>query len=279
MSTGDCFIPENSPFRAVRAFFVCHLPTQATDRLIQTAIEVDGDFCENYTHLAIASFVRHGMATYSGFYALNASEPKWLDAILRDPHMHTRALFWKNETALKWVHAVPFDLRLFNNGVLFLRDKVPAIYMDLFDPEEHNAACRVFDGHAQTAFELALCGVRMSDQNLYSDTYDIMAYYNISRRTYRSTLLAHNHGGAIPVREMKKVEKYMDAALVQQTVDKVRFRMLADRMLEICTSLQSLRLPALMMCEILDQSWYRLAALVPLHLKWKLVVAVKHFQR
>lgn len=279
MSTDDCFIPENSPFRAVRALFDGLFITQSMDRTIRTAFESDNEFCENYVHLAIASFVRHHMATIGGFHEVRVVEPMWLDAILRDPHMHTRALIWKNETALKWVSTVPFGQIAIHQGKLFIYDKMPAIYMDLFDPDNHYATCRFFDGRCQTAFELALCGVQVSSVHLYGDTNDIMAYYNISRRAYRSTLLAYGYENAIPVREMKKVEKYMDAALVQQTVDKVRFRMLADRMLEICTSLQSLRLPALMMCEILDQSWYRLAALVPLHLKWKLVVAVKHFQR
>lgn len=58
---------------------------------------------------------------------------------------------------------------------------------------------------------------------------------------------------------------------------KTRLNSVRYRAMEICTSLQSLRLPALQMCEILQYSCGRLSPIIPFHCWWKIATTVKHF--
>jgi hypothetical protein len=64
-----------------------------------------------------------------------------------------------------------------------------------------------------------------------------------------------------------------DAArqIARQRLDLIR-----ARAFEICVALDSLELPALLMCMILDVACAPFAVCVPLHTKWDFVVAVKH---
>jgi hypothetical protein len=55
-----------------------------------------------------------------------------------------------------------------------------------------------------------------------------------------------------------------------------RFDMIRARAFEICVALDSLELPALLMCVIIDAVCAPFAVCVPFHSKWELVVAVKH---
>jgi ankyrin repeat protein len=55
-----------------------------------------------------------------------------------------------------------------------------------------------------------------------------------------------------------------------------RFDMIRARAFEICVALDSLELPALLMCVIIDAACAPFAVCVPFHSKWELVVAVKH---
>jgi hypothetical protein len=48
---------------------------------------------------------------------------------------------------------------------------------------------------------------------------------------------------------------------------------------QVCIGLQSLRVSALEMCEILAHMFAPLESLVPFHVMWKVVLAVKHFAR
>jgi hypothetical protein len=48
---------------------------------------------------------------------------------------------------------------------------------------------------------------------------------------------------------------------------------------QVCIGLQSLRVSALEMCEILTHMFAPLESLVPFHIMWKVVLAVKHFAR
>lgn len=57
--------------------------------------------------------------------------------------------------------------------------------------------------------------------------------------------------------------------------ERVLYDLLWHRIAVICVGLQSLRLPVLVLCEIVDRSWRRLGLLLPMHYKWKLVRLIK----
>lgn len=61
--------------------------------------------------------------------------------------------------------------------------------------------------------------------------------------------------------------------------DRLLFKYLWPRIFEICAGLQSLRLPVLVLCEIVDQNWSWLGLMVPTHLKWKLIALMKNNHR
>jgi hypothetical protein len=65
----------------------------------------------------------------------------------------------------------------------------------------------------------------------------------------------------------------IDLILLRQ---KRLFRM---RAWQVCIGLQSLRVSALEMCEILAHMFAPLESLVPFHIMWKVVLAVKHFAK
>jgi hypothetical protein len=55
--------------------------------------------------------------------------------------------------------------------------------------------------------------------------------------------------------------------------------LIGERAIAICTALQHLRLPALVLVTLLDASFPILAQLVPFHLKWRIATAVKHYRQ
>jgi ankyrin repeat protein len=64
-----------------------------------------------------------------------------------------------------------------------------------------------------------------------------------------------------------------------RNIAKARLNLVRDRALQVCIGLQSLRLDALQMCEILQHTCLsgRVAQLVPFHIWWKIATTVKHF--
>jgi ankyrin repeat protein len=74
----------------------------------------------------------------------------------------------------------------------------------------------------------------------------------------------------INVDDHKKVE----AARIR--IQEMRIDLIRHRALQICIGLQSARLDALLMCEILQQSFARMV--IPFHIWWQIATTVKHFQ-
>jgi len=74
----------------------------------------------------------------------------------------------------------------------------------------------------------------------------------------------------------------IDTDLVEaarRDIAKARLDFVRDRALEVCISLQSLKLNALQMCEILVFACGPVACLIiPFHIWWKIATTVKHFQ-
>jgi hypothetical protein len=60
-------------------------------------------------------------------------------------------------------------------------------------------------------------------------------------------------------------------------IARTRLDFVRQRALQVCVGLQSLRLDALQMCEILQRSCGHVARLIPFHLWWKIATTVKHF--
>jgi len=69
----------------------------------------------------------------------------------------------------------------------------------------------------------------------------------------------------------------MDESNVHLEVAAARVDFVRDRALQVCIGLQSLRIDALQMCEILQCACGPIAPLIPFHIWWKFATAVKHF--
>jgi len=67
-------------------------------------------------------------------------------------------------------------------------------------------------------------------------------------------------------------------AIAANEVARERFDFIRWRVFQICVALQNLRFPALVTLHIIDWSWSMVVDLVPMHQKWNLIVAVKHFR-
>jgi hypothetical protein len=67
--------------------------------------------------------------------------------------------------------------------------------------------------------------------------------------------------------------------MARREIAKVRLDFVRHRAMEVCIGLQSLRLDALQMCEILQLVCGPLARLIAFHQWWEIVTTVKHFKR
>jgi hypothetical protein len=64
----------------------------------------------------------------------------------------------------------------------------------------------------------------------------------------------------------------------RRDIAKARIDFVRYRALEVCIGLQSLRLDALQLCEILQFACGPVAPLIPFHIWWKTATSVKHFR-
>jgi len=64
----------------------------------------------------------------------------------------------------------------------------------------------------------------------------------------------------------------------RRDIAKARLDFVRDRALQVCIGLQSLRIDALQMCEILRFACGAVAQLIPFHIWWKIATTVKHFR-
>jgi hypothetical protein len=58
-----------------------------------------------------------------------------------------------------------------------------------------------------------------------------------------------------------------------------QLKMMRLRGFQVCVGLQSLRLPALVLCEILANAFAPLESLIAFHRVWAIVTTIKHFSR
>lgn len=70
-----------------------------------------------------------------------------------------------------------------------------------------------------------------------------------------------------------------DIRHARKEIQLVGFAMIRERAAQICIALQSLRIPALQLCEIVTEACTPFAAQLDFHLLWNLVVVVKHRKR
>jgi hypothetical protein len=69
----------------------------------------------------------------------------------------------------------------------------------------------------------------------------------------------------------------IDAA--RRRIAKMRLDLVRERAFQICVGLQSLRLDALQLCEVLMRSFGALGSLIAFHQWWAIATKVKHFKR
>jgi hypothetical protein len=67
--------------------------------------------------------------------------------------------------------------------------------------------------------------------------------------------------------------------VARRDIAKTRIDFVRDRALQVCIGLQSLRLDALQLCEILQFACGAIAPLIPFHIWWKIATTVKHFHQ
>jgi ankyrin repeat protein len=73
----------------------------------------------------------------------------------------------------------------------------------------------------------------------------------------------------------------IDPGQVEQArreISKARIDFVRDRARQVCIGLQSLRIDALQMCEVLQFACGAIAPLIPFHIWWKIATTVKHFR-
>jgi hypothetical protein len=70
--------------------------------------------------------------------------------------------------------------------------------------------------------------------------------------------------------------KQVDSARFE--IAKIRLDFVRSRAIEVCLGLQSLRLDALQMCEILRHSCGPMAGVVAFHQWWAIATKIKHFR-
>jgi hypothetical protein len=68
------------------------------------------------------------------------------------------------------------------------------------------------------------------------------------------------------------------AEVARRDIAKARIDFVRYRALEVCIGLQSLRLDALQLCEILQFACGAIAPLIPFHIWWTIATTVKHFR-
>jgi ankyrin repeat protein len=64
----------------------------------------------------------------------------------------------------------------------------------------------------------------------------------------------------------------------RREIAKARIDFVRDRARQVCIGLQSLRIDALQMCEVLQFACGAIAPLIPFHIWWKIATTVKHFR-
>jgi ankyrin repeat protein len=94
---------------------------------------------------------------------------------------------------------------------------------------------------------------------------------------------AANLRGEIPRWTLARRRLTIDPDQVEaarREIAKTRLNLVLDRALQVCIGLQSLRLNALQMCEILQFACLggSVSQLIPFHIWWKIATTVKHFQ-
>lgn len=70
-----------------------------------------------------------------------------------------------------------------------------------------------------------------------------------------------------------------DVEAARRIIARTRLDLVRLRAFEVCVALQSLRLNALQLCEILMHSCGAVAMLIPFHQWWAIATTVKHFRR
>lgn len=273
-------IPPDSPFIEVAQMIPDSVPVDLYMLAISKAVEFDDGFCENYVHLAIASFTRSLALSQSWYIFTNDIFTRArVKRFFTDRQLLNRSLIHKNEIAVRWMTRTAY---LIDNILPWItwHDSVRSLWLDSINlaPAHSGYKHDLWCGEAPVYFELMACGVPLQWSTLWRQRHLIFAHYKLTEQQYLSTWAACPDS-ATGLWHYKHEHVQLDAREGRRILDRALFRLLRARMVEICTALQSLRLPALVTCEILDHSWQRLAWMVPMHLKWKLATAVKHFRR
>jgi hypothetical protein len=91
-----------------------------------------------------------------------------------------------------------------------------------------------------------------------------------NRKGETSRMIATRKNVALPTADE------IDAARLR--IAKARLDLVRERAFQICVALQSFRLNALQLCEILMHSFGALGSLIAIHQWWAIAVKVKHFR-
>jgi hypothetical protein len=244
--------------------------------IIQAAFASDNDFCGPWQHLAIASFVRHAKLILSPA-DFESDVGKWTFAFASDPALGKREIASKNEVALLWIKAEMVNAF---DTALRVNNDFSTMCLDWFEPGEINHV-RHMAGIPESVFLVAMaCGFTLHWPSMLDrGNIGFIRYgsaHNLTEEQYFSTFLAF--GSSVAARLGSRCGPGCTAEKGRQVFARVLFRRLSPRMTEICLAVQELGLPALVLCEILDQSWHRLSLLIPMHFKWQLVTKIKHFR-
>jgi ankyrin repeat protein len=141
----------------------------------------------------------------------------------------------------------------------------------------------VLNHNGQTPFEMHWAQHFATDTDRWTRHDDLVLSFaaaglccGVAPRETRSDI------GALVIAGGGRVSAEADAVFRRGEIDRIVWRqksLFRSRAWQVCIGLQSLRLSALELCEILTHMFAPLESLVPFHVMWKVVVTVKHFER
>ena len=265
----------NKPFELIyNAFRGVWTADDFAHNITQALLTMD-ELAMKHTHFALAHFARLVLTDCDKHIP---KLRKLLSVILQSSCLKLRSMACAHETMLEQLDPV-FDSTRFHEAVYYT-DSFTIQCIDYFEPDRFDAPGN-HDG-VDSNFLLFCAGFRYSwldmgsNMRYYSQKFglDASQWYSmwLTRATNKSEISHITN-------RCKNSNIETDVVKGQALVDRMLLRHLASRMQEICAALHELDLPVLLLCAILDSSYRKLALQAPMHLKWKLAAAVKHFHQ
>ena len=130
---------------------------------------------------------------------------------------------------------------------------------------------RLVEASARNAQSMSAFSVRVANGTGVTRIIDRAEFENVHVHQLAQALLAADWTVPSFVADVESVAKHRHA------IHCIRCRLVRPRLLQICIALQALELPAFVTLAVVDAA-LPLAPMLPMHVKWRMITAVKHAQ-